>query len=73
MTGPIGITLPVQLLVIGPDPNDDEAHERHNAGRWYTALALIVHATCLRSATDEELDKIAGEVELTEERATSAG
>ncbi|SEF34335.1 hypothetical protein SAMN05421837_107326 [Amycolatopsis pretoriensis] len=43
----LGNGLPVQILAIGP--TDDEARDRHRAGRWYSALALLFHAACLGS------------------------
>ena len=43
----LGDGTPVQLLTIGP--TDDEDREKHRAGRWYSAFALLFHADCLGS------------------------
>jgi hypothetical protein len=43
---PLGDGTPVQLLALGP-ADDAEDREKHAAGRWYSAVALVVHATCL--------------------------
>jgi hypothetical protein len=45
---PLGDGRPVQLLAIGP--TDDETRVQHEALRWYSALALLLHADCLGTA-----------------------
>lgn len=35
---------PVRLVVLGPSDSEDQ-HD-HQAGKWYSALAVIVHASC---------------------------
>lgn len=59
---PIGAEEPVQLLVVGPD--DDEGRERHDAGRWYTALAVVVHEQCLARLSDDQVEAMVSELEL---------
>lgn len=51
----------VQLLAIGPD-DDDAAYFRHHDGRWYSALAVIVHAAELEPLTDEEVERLVAEL-----------
>lgn len=40
----LGNGQPVQLLVLGPEDAEDRA--LHQAMRWYSAVALILHAAC---------------------------
>lgn len=44
---PLGNGTPIQLLAIGPEPDE---LVRHVDGRWYTAVALAFHAACLGGA-----------------------
>lgn len=46
---PLGTEHPVQLLAIGP--LNDEDRDRHRAGGWYSAVALVMHAHCLGTDT----------------------
>lgn len=41
----LGNGQPVQLLAIGPEGEEDRA--RHAAGRWYSAVAILLHVRCL--------------------------
>jgi hypothetical protein len=41
---PLGNGQPVELLVIGPELEDQERHDR---GEFYLALAVFLHARCL--------------------------
>lgn len=50
----------IQLVAIGPD--DEESRQRHDDYRWYSAFAVICHATCIAPRTKEELDKFAAEL-----------
>lgn len=61
---PIGTEEPVQLLVVGPDNNNDEDRERHEAGRWYTALAVLVHKKCLARLSDDQVEAAVSELSL---------
>jgi len=49
---PLGDGRPVQLLAVGPDSEDSRA--RCAAGRWFSALAITVHAECLGTKTEKE-------------------
>lgn len=40
----LGDGTPVQLLAVGPEP---DKYEDHQAGCWYSAVAVIAHARCL--------------------------
>lgn len=61
----------VALVALGPD--DDETRERHEAGRWYSALAIVVHTKCVRGMDDAELEQACTElVPLTEQEAEAA-
>jgi hypothetical protein len=51
-TQPLGNGQPVQLLAIGPDSDENRAKCRD--GRWFSALAITVHAACLGTTTSEE-------------------
>jgi hypothetical protein len=42
---PLGFVEPVALLILGPG-DDEEARVAHDAGRWYSAEALPLHAAC---------------------------
>ncbi len=44
----------VQLLAIGPD--DAESREKHAEGRWYSALAVLLHAACIQGVEPTELE-----------------
>lgn len=48
----------VQLLVIGPDPEDAGAVTRHDASGWCTAIAVLVGAGCADTLTDDEVDAL---------------
>lgn len=41
----LGNGQPLQFYVLGPD--SEESWERHRAGRWYSAVAIMLHADCL--------------------------
>lgn len=51
----------IQLLVLGPE--DQETQERHDAGRWYAALAVVVHERCLSELSDDELEPLVADLE----------
>ena len=57
---PLGEREPVQLLVVGPEDDDDR--KRHASGRWYWAVAVVVHERCLARLTDDELGLVVGEL-----------
>lgn len=42
---PLGDGRQVQLYAVGPW--DEETRERHAEGRWYTALAVLLHVDCV--------------------------
>jgi hypothetical protein len=44
--GPIAGGTRVVLLALGPDPEDEDAIGRHEAGRWYTADGVMAHELC---------------------------
>jgi len=48
---PLGDGRPVQLYALGPDDLDSVV--RHERDRWYSALALLLHAECLPDLTVE--------------------
>lgn len=54
----LGIGIPVQLLAIGPE--DADSRDRHAQGRWYNALSIIVHASCLQGVDVPEPSVVAG-------------
>jgi hypothetical protein len=54
----IGTTAPVQLVAIGPFPDDDEAQEKHEAGRWYSAAAIVVHRPCVGALDNTQLEQV---------------
>lgn len=43
----LGNGTPTQLFALGPD--DARNREKHTAGRWYTAHALLLHEACLKA------------------------
>lgn len=63
----IGTTTPVQIVVVGPDLRDDENRERHEAGRWYSALGVLVHEPCADALDDTQLERVIGELVQCEE------
>lgn len=42
---PLGDGRPLQLYALGPDDLDSVV--RHERGRWYSALALLLHVECV--------------------------
>jgi hypothetical protein len=52
----------IQLLAIGPFEDDDEAQDRHDSGGWYTAMAAVVHERCLSELSDDQVEKLIGEL-----------
>lgn len=54
--------LDLQLLVVGPARGDQEAAQRHDAGHWYNAAALVVHAECLALMTDDDIERLVPEL-----------
>lgn len=53
---PLGDGHDVQLVAVGPD--DDEGRQLHAAGRWYTALAACMHASCVDSLDGQALAEL---------------
>lgn len=53
-----------QLVVVGP--TDDEDREKHEAGRWYSAGAIICHWTCVDAHSDEDLDALVRSLKVME-------
>jgi hypothetical protein len=49
---------PVQLIIVGPHPDDPNAEDKHEAGRWYNASAAIGHEGCVTASSDERLDRL---------------
>lgn len=49
----LGNKAPLQLYVLGPDPDDAEEMKLYHEGRWHTAMAMIVHRDCV--ATVEQM------------------
>jgi hypothetical protein len=39
----LGNGTPVRLVAIGPEESDRGKHEQ---GRWYSAVAIIIHSSC---------------------------
>lgn len=48
---PLGNGGQVQLLALGPEDADDRA--KHVEGRWYSALAILLHAACVQGVEPE--------------------
>jgi len=48
---PLGNGSQVQLLAIGPEDEADRI--KHHEGRWYSALAILLHAACVQGAEPE--------------------
>ena len=45
----------VQLLAVGPDPQDEESIEKFEQDRWFNALAVLVHHACAEQCSDVDL------------------
>ena len=58
----IGSDVGMQLLAVGPDPEDAEDVAKALAGRWFTACALIVHEPCLAGLDDTQVETLVGEL-----------
>lgn len=54
--GMLGTAEPVQLLIVGP--SDEVDRELHNAGRFYSAGAVVVHERCLAQLDDNEVENL---------------
>lgn len=54
----------VTLVAVGPDADEQE---RHDAGRWYSALAVLVHTSCAAPLDEPALAVLAAELELRRE------
>lgn len=67
-TDPLGNGCEVALVVIGPD--DDDCRHSHDAGLWYPALSIVLHAPCVLRFTDADLDVFVTELVPDPERAT---
>lgn len=50
----------VTLVAVGP--SDEEDREHHNAGRWYSAMAVLVHTTCSEHINDLDLELVVAEL-----------
>lgn len=53
-------TVGVQLVAVGPD--DPRAEADHERGRWYSAIAVCVHTSCLAQLTDDDLEVVVREL-----------
>lgn len=54
--------VPVVLVAVGPPDDDDEARQRHEAGRWYTAAATVLHEPCVDELGDDALDSLVAQL-----------
>lgn len=52
-----------QLLAVGPWPGDEEDEERHSAGRWYAAMAVVVHERCLTELSSDQVEELVEQLE----------
>jgi hypothetical protein len=52
----LGTGEPVQLLIVGP--SDEIDRELHDAGRWYSAGAVVVHEQCLVRLDDNAVESL---------------
>lgn len=43
---PLGNEAPVQLLVLGPENEQDRL--KHAEGGWYSAAAILLHGACVQ-------------------------
>jgi hypothetical protein len=48
----------IQLLAIGPFEDDEEAQDRYDADRWFTAMAVVVHERCLSQLSDDQVERL---------------
>lgn len=60
----LGTDAPVTLVAVGP--LDDEARERHDAGRWFNAGAAAVHEDCVAQLTEVDLGMLVAELTVSE-------
>lgn len=58
----LGDGRPVQLYAVGW--HDEESRERHTAGRWYTAQAVLLHAACVANMSPAFAEQLTAEPEL---------
>lgn len=54
--GMLGTGEPVQLLIVGP--SDEVDRERHDAGYFYAAGAVVVHERCLAELNDNAVENL---------------
>ena len=66
---PLGDGLPVQLIAVCPDPEDEDEWQRYTDNRWHTAMAVCLHAPCAEALSDDELDDLVLELRLVEASA----
>ena len=53
----------VQLIAVGPVDLDEAA--RYAEGRWFNAGAVALHEACATGMSDEDLDLLCSELEVT--------
>lgn len=64
-TLPLDADLPIQLVAVGPWPDDEESQRRYREDRWHTAVAAGMHAGCVESLViSNALERFVSELEV---------
>jgi hypothetical protein len=54
----------IQVVAIGPDPDDAEDVLRDARGLWYSAVAVIIHADDVADLGESGLERLVGQLAL---------